>query len=1121
MDDSTFGEPPRDSSGMQRVKLYRLTPDGLWDEKGTGSVSVEYMEQSGAVGLVIIAENDRRTLLIHRISFEDIYQRQGEDTIITWMDAELETDIALSFQEENGCNVIWDQIQEVQKHAQESMPPSDAPDAAESFLVPPSDDSIEPMIGPHPSPDFWEAKGISLNAEELPPPELRHLSRIAAVLQDASPFSRDRIAEQAMVPNYLRRLLDIFHDLEDLEDTAGLHSMYSVVRNFIMLNDTMLLETLVNEENVMDVVGALEYDPEQTARQQHREFLRDKVVFREVIPITDPSVRAKIHQTYRVGYLKDVILPKVLDDGTFATLSSLMMFNNVEVLVALTHSATFFPDLFRRLNIESGATTTAADAEWEDHVSFLQELCGMAKHLQVSNRNQMLHKLISLGLFRVMAAALERPSDSLRLRAMDVLLAAAQHDPGLIRAYIEAGSEQGRLLEFLIKTLADISQGGLQEQALELLRVILSFGEPGDGPAEQSSFLELFYEKHMKRALQTLITGAAANVEDGGAPASSLVVVMELLCFCTSRHGMRIKYFILRSQSNPTPVEAVLKLLGRREPWLALAAVRFLRTCVGLKDEFYFRYLMRNKVFEPVVSAFLANGSRYNLLNSAVLELFDFIRMENNKSLVAHLVENYGERLAGVDYVDTFSALRLKYDQAQDRSGGVSNDVTSAAQAALEQQRTRPDERAPTKDEEDYFGEGDDEEAPPAPAPSPANSEGVPPSTPRPGQLAGLVDYGDDDDDDAAAAVHSAAAPQSPPGSPDSNSSMTSSGSAKRGAPSVGVPELETATKRLRGADHGQSSSPGLTRSISLPRRIDRPLGQGPHSPRVEGSLSSANGRREPGRATHSGGSMAESNSASDSYAGQRSAVRGHDDAQPPLSGKSAPWAETGRSVSPSSRGSSGSSSGGGSGSGSSSSGSSSGSSSSDDSDRDRRNSSPSRAQRVDSDGEPGGLKGMPHRNSSPSSSPARHKSSVLPDSATHDGDGRSTDQNQPPSLNGVDDQGSSWVSASPTSPWHSSRTPSTSPPHGSTNNHDSPRSAPSDAPVSLGRVAHQTGHTEQSPATREGFKGGASTGEGTPLQFHLPSQIRAATFRRSLKSNGRPPSHTSPNSPRVSSSSG
>jgi hypothetical protein len=39
------------------------------------------MQQSGAVGLVIIAENDRRTLLIHRISFEDIYQRQGGEAL--------------------------------------------------------------------------------------------------------------------------------------------------------------------------------------------------------------------------------------------------------------------------------------------------------------------------------------------------------------------------------------------------------------------------------------------------------------------------------------------------------------------------------------------------------------------------------------------------------------------------------------------------------------------------------------------------------------------------------------------------------------------------------------------------------------------------------------------------------------------------------------------------------------------------------------------------------------------------------------------------------------------------------------------------------------------------------
>lgn len=34
-----------------------------------------------------------------------------------------------------------------------------------------------------------------------------------------------------------------------------------------------------------------------------------------------------------------------------------------------------------------------------------------------------------------------------------------------------------------------------------------------------------------------------------------------------------------------------------------------------LQDVFYDRYLVRKDLFEPVVSAFLVNGSRYNLLN--------------------------------------------------------------------------------------------------------------------------------------------------------------------------------------------------------------------------------------------------------------------------------------------------------------------------------------------------------------------------------------------------------------------------------------------------------------------------------------------------------------------------
>lgn len=60
--------------------------------------------------------------------------------------------------------------------------------------------------------------------------------------------------------------------------------------------------------------------------------------------------------------------------------------------------------------------------------------------------------------------------------------------------------------------------------------------------------------------------------------------------------------------------------------WPPAAALRFCRKIVGLKDEFYNRYIIRQDLFRPIVKAFLANGSRYNLLNSAIIELFQFIK---------------------------------------------------------------------------------------------------------------------------------------------------------------------------------------------------------------------------------------------------------------------------------------------------------------------------------------------------------------------------------------------------------------------------------------------------------------------------------------------------------------
>lgn len=98
-----------------------------------------------------------------------------------------------------------------------------------------------------------------------------------------------------------------------------------------------------------------------------------------------------------------------------------------------------------------------------------------------------------------------------------------------------------------------------------------------------------------------------------------------------------------------------------------IGALRFLRKIIGLKDDFYTRHIIAGNLLTPVVDALKDNNGRYNLLDSAIIELFEFIRTEEIKSLCVHIIDKFGEKLDGVDYVRTFKGLKAQYELHQDR----------------------------------------------------------------------------------------------------------------------------------------------------------------------------------------------------------------------------------------------------------------------------------------------------------------------------------------------------------------------------------------------------------------------------------------------------------------------
>lgn len=60
--------------------------------------------------------------------------------------------------------------------------------------------------------------------------------------------------------------------------------------------------------------------------------------------------------------------------------------------------------------------------------------------------------------------------------------------------------------------------------------------------------------------------------------------------------------------------------------YLYVGALRFFRTCIHLNDDFYHRYLIKHNVMQHIMDMLLATGNKNNLVNSACIEFFDFIR---------------------------------------------------------------------------------------------------------------------------------------------------------------------------------------------------------------------------------------------------------------------------------------------------------------------------------------------------------------------------------------------------------------------------------------------------------------------------------------------------------------
>ncbi len=86
---------------------------------------------------------------------------------------------------------------------------------------------------------------------------------------------------------------------------------------------------------------------------------------------------------------------------------------------------------------------------------------------------------------------------------------------------------------------------------------------------------------------------------------------------------------------------------------------------MGKNDEFYRKLLIKHNVFVDILNLLIETESKNNLLNSAILELFEYVRKgpDGTKALVAHIAIMAKKHMDKLAYVDTFKGIIQKYEQ--------------------------------------------------------------------------------------------------------------------------------------------------------------------------------------------------------------------------------------------------------------------------------------------------------------------------------------------------------------------------------------------------------------------------------------------------------------------------
>lgn len=709
------------SKSPRRVKVYLLQGDD-WLDNGTGYCMGKVDSETHKPYFIVRNELDSEDVILQSYLEGCIQYQRQQETLIVWSDSSGK-DLALSFQENEGCADLCDFIVRVQ---QENLSPMISLYYVITSLVHDGSSSTE---------GTREVTELIAGPITYPPvrPVRDDLSKMLDIFVQGSNsiYSRFKILSFVVENSYLFRLYELFLECEEKRDLEGLHLLNDILKQLLIYKEAILFkEFFSSEKSILAFAALLEYQRELPQfKADHRGALKREFKFKCLEKLKNPplflgSELTIVRMEFVLVYFRSIFISTIFDDQVIGTLSSMIYKCQLEVLNYLRRSlanGNFLETLF----LLFGAGHMEIE-EKRDIIRMIHYFTIMAKCHVAAVKPEFYGSLIRCGFSKVVTLALEDPDPEIRALGTELVVTVLDQDvsfadsPSSSENHVDeledaevsadtSATDESNTEPLRLKLVHDVSLSvslsrvllqstspGLQMQAYEALKSVLyaaaaeisAVSEPqgsdeGSGRNyDPSAFTELS-EKHHRQFYDSVAPVLLVDFidllddkESIRATAEANLIsnpqlynhICDIITFCCREHDhdMCCTYMLKTGL-----IRGLFHILSLKvNIILKLAVIRCLKSILLMNDLDVSLYMIRQDLFSYFFQFFSVVITHNSCANSLCLDLLTLIEKHTSNEaglvLAAYIYKIYHSFLeTKLEYVSVGRSFLRTFEAAE------------------------------------------------------------------------------------------------------------------------------------------------------------------------------------------------------------------------------------------------------------------------------------------------------------------------------------------------------------------------------------------------------------------------------------------------------------------------